>query len=87
MSSLVVVSLNLSNINNLSVFNRTYNLLVIFNWAIFIIDLVPQYLTFRLSYVKFPICLSINEHSTHNNGQFDGCLIKIKLILRNLQGF
>ena len=82
-----MVSLNLSNIKNLSVFNRAYNLLAMFNWAILFIDLVPQYLTFKISYVKFSICLSINKHFTHKNGQFGVCLIKIKQILRNLQVF
>ena len=58
-----------------------------FNWAIFSMDLAHEYLTFKLSYAKFPVMLPINEYSPHNNEQFGGCLIKIKQILSILQGF
>ena len=62
----------------------------------------PQYVTFKKSYAKFPVKLSMDDsthnneqfggcplvdHSTHNNEQFGGCLIKIKQILNILQGF
>ena len=43
--------------------------------------LLHEYLTFKISYAKFPIILPIIESSPHNNKQFDGCLIKIKPIL------
>ena len=50
-------------------------------------EFAPQYLTFKISYTKFPVKLSIAEHSTHNNGQFGGYLVKIKQILSIFQGF
>ena len=36
------------------------------NGAIFSLDLVPQYLTFKICYAKFPVTFSIDEYSTHN---------------------
>ena len=57
------------------------------NWAIFSVDLLHEYLTFKVSYVKFPVILPINECSPHNNEQFSGCLIKIKQIINISQGF
>ena len=50
-------------------------------------DLLPKYITFKVSFVKFPVVLPINEHSPHNYEQFSGCLVKIKQILSILQGF
>ena len=57
------------------------------NGTIFFMNVGFQYLTFNISYVRFPDKLSIDEHSTHTNGQFGGCFIKIKQILSILQGF
>ena len=53
----------------------------------FYVDLVPQYLSFKIFYVRFPVYLSKDEHSTHNNGQFVDCPIKIKQILNIFKGF
>ena len=50
-------------------------------------DFVPEYLTFQILYPKFPVILSIHDHSTHNNEQIGGFRIKIKQILSFLQGF
>ena len=50
-------------------------------------DLLQEYLTFKVPYAKFPVMLPTNEHSPHNNEQFDDGLIKIKQILSILQGF
>ena len=62
--------------------------IIMVNLAIvFWIDIVPRYLPFKISNAMFPVSLSINEYSTHNNGQFGGCFIKIKQILSILQGF
>ena len=36
-------------------FNKSLDFPVLLNWAIFYIDLVPQYITFKISYVKFPV--------------------------------
>ena len=58
-----------------------------FNWAISSVDFFHEYLTFKLSYAKFPVMLPIKEYSSHNNEQFGGGLIKIKQILSILQGF
>ena len=49
------------------------------NWAIFSMDLLAKYLTFKISYATFPVILPINEYSTHNKKEFGGCLIKIKV--------
>ena len=57
------------------------------NGTIFSMNVGFQYLTFNRSFVWFPDKLYINEHSTYSNGQFGGCLIKIKQILSILQGF
>ena len=57
------------------------------NWAIFSVDLLHEYLTFKVSYAKFSVMLHINEHSPHNYEQFGGFLIKIKQILSILQVF
>ena len=57
------------------------------NWAIFSVDLLHEYLTFKVSYAKFSVMLPINEHSSHYYEQFGGCSIKIKQILSILQGF
>ena len=35
-------------------------------------EFAPQYLTFNLSYTKFPIKLSKDRHSTQNNEQCGG---------------
>ena len=48
-------------------------------------DVGVQYLTFKISYVKFPDELSIDEHCTHNNEKYGGCFNKIYQILRLLQ--
>ena len=45
------------------------------NRRFFYIELVPQYLTFMIFYIEFPVSLSIYEYSTYNNGQFGACLI------------
>ena len=50
-------------------------------------DVGVQDLTFKLCYVKFTGQLPMYEHCTHNNEQFDGSLIKIKLILNIFFGF
>ena len=42
--------------------------------GVFSVDVGVQYLTFKISYVRFP-------------EQFGGCLIKIKQILSTFQGF
>ena len=55
-------------------FNKTFDFPVLLKWAIFYIDLVPQYLTFMISYVRFPVYLFIYKYSTCNNEQFGGCL-------------
>ena len=36
-------------------FNIALDFPVFFNWAIFSMDLVHEYLTFKLSYAKFPV--------------------------------
>ena len=36
-------------------FNKYLDFPVLLNWAIFYIDLVPQYLTFKIAYVRFPV--------------------------------
>ena len=68
-------------------FNIAFDFPVFFNWAIVSVDLVHEYLTFKLSYSKFQVYLSIYEYTPHNNEQFGSCLIKIKQILSILQGF
>ena len=35
-------------------------------------EFAPQYLTFNVSYTKFPVKLSIDGHSTQNNEQCGG---------------
>ena len=50
-------------------------------------DFVPEFLTFKISYAEFPVILFIHDHSTYDNKQFGGCLIKIKQILSILQRF
>ena len=47
------------------------------NGAIFSMDLVPQYLSFKISYVTYPVLLSTDDHSTQNNRQTCGCRIQI----------
>ena len=47
----------------------------------------PQYVTFKISYAKFQVKLSMDKHSTYNIGQIGGCLIKICKILIILQIF
>ena len=47
------------------------------NLAILSVDFVPEFLTFNISFAKFPVFLSMDKHSTHNNEEFGGCLIKI----------
>ena len=37
------------------VFNKSLDFPVLLNWAIFYIDLAPQYITFKISYVRFPV--------------------------------
>ena len=54
---------------------------------LFSMKFASQYLTYKVSYTKLPAKLSIDAHSSHNNEQFGGCLIKIKQILSILQGF
>ena len=51
------------------------------------VDVCVKYLTFKICYIRFLDQLWIEEHFTHNNEQFEGCLIKIKQILNILQGF
>ena len=46
-----------------------------------------QYFTFKLSYIKLLVYASIDEYCFHNIEQFGGCVIEIKQILSNLQGF
>ena len=48
-------------------FNKAFDFQVLVNWAIFSMDVDVQYFTFKISYVRFPDLLSINEHFTHNN--------------------
>ena len=55
--------------------NRGYAV-VIFNWAIFVMELVPPCLIFKVSYTEFPVKLPIDEYSIHYNEQFGGSLIK-----------
>ena len=43
-------------------------------------DVGVQYLSFKISYVKFPYLLSLNEYSTHYHEQCGGCLIEINQI-------
>ena len=56
MNNLVVVLLKS---NKHEAYNRDFNKSLDFpellNWAIFHIDLVPQYLTFKIAYVRFPV--------------------------------
>ena len=51
------------------------------NGEIFSLDVGVQYLTFKISYFRFPVSIVLDKHFTHNNEQFGGCLIKIKQIL------
>ena len=46
------------------------------NWAILSVDFVTEYLCFKISYAKFPVILSRDEHSTHNNEEFGVVLLK-----------
>ena len=55
--------------------------------ALFSVDFAPQYLTFFVSYTKFPVKLSIDKCATHNNEQFGGYFRKVKQILSILHGF
>ena len=50
---------------------------MLINLAIFSVDYVNEYLTCKISYERFPVILSMDDHSTHNIIQFGGCLIKI----------
>ena len=36
-------------------FNKYLDFLVLLTWAIFYMDLVPQYVNFKISYVRFPV--------------------------------
>ena len=54
---------------------------------VFLVNVSVQYLTFKTSYAKFLVKACIVEYCTYNNEQFGGYLIKIKEILRILQGF
>ena len=67
-------------------FNKSLDFPVLLSWAIFYIDLVPQYITFRISYDRFPVSLFINKYTTYNNEQFGGCIIKIKHFLKHFTG-
>ena len=60
---------------------------MLLNWAIFSIDVDLQYFTFKTSYIKLAVNLSIDKYCTHNNEQFGGCFTKIKQILRILQSY
>ena len=68
-------------------FNKAFDFSVLRNFCDFHVDLLHEYLTFQVSYAKVPVMLTIYEHSTHNNKQFGGCLVKIKQLLGILQGF
>ena len=50
-------------------------------------DIGVQYLTFKISYVRFPDQLSINEYYSHYNEKISGGLIKISQILGIYQSF
>ena len=50
-------------------------------------ELLLEYITFKVSYAKFPVMLHINEYFTHYNEEIGGFLIKIKQILSILQVF
>ena len=43
-------------------------------------EFAPQYPTYKVSYRKSPVKLSIDENATHNREQFGGYIFKIKLI-------
>ena len=45
-----------------------------------------KFLNFKISYAYFVDQVAIDDHSTHNKGQFGGCLMKITQILSILQG-
>ena len=51
----------------------------------FPVEFAPQYLTFKVSFIKFSNELSMEEHTTHYHEQFGGCLIKIYLVFNILQ--
>ena len=44
-------------------------------------DLVPQYLTFKIYHVNVHVLLSTKEHFTHNNEKFDVDIVNIALLL------
>ena len=48
-------------------FNKASSFPAFSNLAFFSMDLLPEYLTFKESYAKFPVILPINELCTHNN--------------------
>ena len=50
-------------------------------------DVVVKFLNFKISYTKFVDSVAISECSTHNKGQYGGCLRKITQILSIIQGF
>ena len=52
-------------------FNKAFYFPLFSNGAFFSVVGV-QYLTFEICFFRFPVSLSINEYSTHNNEQF-GC--------------
>ena len=45
-------------------------------------DLVPQYLIFKISYTTFSVKVSKVECGTHKNDHFEGYFIKIKVIFK-----
>ena len=52
-----------------------------FNGTFFSVNIVPQYLTFKIYYAIFLVKLSTNKYSTLYNEQFGGDLFKISQIL------
>ena len=56
MNNLVVVLLKSSKHEEFyRDFNKSLDFPVLLNWAIFYINLVPQHITFKISYVRFAV--------------------------------
>ena len=52
-----------------SFLNIALDFSVLCNWAIFRVYVTVKYLTFEISYVSFPLHVSIDNHSTPTNEQ------------------
>ena len=49
-------------------------------------NVAAKLLNFKMSYTQFVVQVAIVKYSTHNKGQFGGCLMKMTQILSILQG-